>query len=123
MIINKSSLAAIFVNLKTSFNKAFEAAPSVWEQIAMEVPSSGKSNDYAWLANFPRMQKWIGDKAVKALSAFKYSVVNDDWEATVEIDRNDIEDDNLGIYAPQAIGAGYSAKQFPDEIIFELVNN
>ena len=122
MIVNKSTLQAVFINLKTTFNKAFDAAPAVWQKIAMLVPSTGKANNYHWLSNFPRMRKWIGDKAVKALEAFKYSIINDDWEATVEVDRNDIEDDNLGIYAPQAQMAGFSAKQLPDEIVMDLVN-
>ncbi|WP_293766595.1 Mu-like prophage major head subunit gpT family protein [uncultured Aquitalea sp.] len=122
MIINASTLKAIFVNLKTTFNNAFDAAPSQWQKIAMEVPSTARSNDYKWLSTFPRMQKWIGEKAVKALAASGYTITNDDWEATVEVDRNDIDDDNLGIYAPQAQMAGYSAKQLPDEIVFDLVS-
>lgn len=122
MLVNASTLSAIFINLKTTFNNAFTTAPSQWQDVAMLVPSTGKQNDYAWLSNFPRMRKWIGEKAVKALSASKYSIVNDDWEATVEVDRNDIEDDNLGIYKPQAEMAGHSAKQLPDEIVFDLVN-
>ncbi|MCX7204747.1 MAG: Mu-like prophage major head subunit gpT family protein [Proteobacteria bacterium] len=122
MIINASSLKAIFVNLKTTFNNAFDAAPSTWDKIAMLVPSTSGLNDYKWLSTFPRMQKWIGEKAVKSLAASSYTITNDDWEATVEVDRNHIEDDNLGIYKPQAEMAGFSAKQLPDEIVYELVN-
>ena len=123
LLVNKSTLSAVFINLKTTFNKAFEAAPSNWQKIAMLVPSGSSQNDYTWLSNFPRMRKWIGDKAVKALEAFKYTIVNDDFEATVEVDRNHIEDDTLGIYAPQAEMAGHSAAQLPDEIVFDLVDN
>jgi len=122
MIINGASLSALFVGIKTTFNNAFAAAPSLWPEIAMLVPSTTKENDYKWLANFPRMRKWLGEKTVKALAAFKYSIVNDDWEATVAVKRNDIEDDNLGIIGPQAQSAAFSAKQLPDEIIFELVS-
>lgn len=122
MIVNKQSLSAIFINLKTIFNNNFAAAPTQWSKVAMEVPSTGKQNDYAWLSNFPKMRKWIGEKAVKALSASKYTVVNDDFEATVEVDRNDIEDDNLGIYKPQAEMAGFSAAQLPDELVFAAVD-
>ncbi|WP_054285945.1 Mu-like prophage major head subunit gpT family protein [Gulbenkiania mobilis] len=122
MIVNASTLKAIFVNLKTTFNNAFDAAPSQWQKVAMLVPSTARSNDYKWLSTFPRMQKWIGEKAVKALAASGYSITNDDWEATVEVDRNDIDDDNLGIYAPQAQMAGFSARQLPDEIVFDLVS-
>jgi len=49
-------------------------------------------------------------------------LVNEDFEATVSVKRNDIEDDTLGIYAPQAQSAGFSAKQWPDELIMEKVN-
>jgi phage major head subunit gpT-like protein len=122
MIINASTLQNIFINLKTAFNRAFDAAPSTWQKIAMLVPSGTATNDYKWLANFPRMKKWIGEKQVKALAAFGYTITNDDFEATVEVDRNHIEDDQLGIYAPQAEMAGFSAKQLPDEIVYDLVN-
>lgn len=122
MIVNRENISLIFINLKTIFNKAFTAAPSVWEKIAMLVPSGSKQNDYSWLSNFPKMRKWIGEKQIKALAASKYTIVNDDFEATVEVDRNDIEDDTLGIYKPQAEMAGESARQLPDEIVMELVN-
>lgn len=123
MLVNKSTIMAVFTSIKTTFNNAFDAAPSQWQKTAMLVPSGSGQNDYAWLSNFPKMRKWIGDKVIKALSAFKYTIVNDDFEATVEVDRNDIEDDNLGIYAPQAQMAGFSAKQLPDEIVADLKNN
>lgn len=123
MLVNKATISAVFTSLKTTFNNAFDAAPSQWQQTAMLVPSGSGQNDYTWLSLFPKMRKWIGDKVIKQLEAFKYTVVNDDWEATVEVDRNDIQDDNLGIYAPQAQMAGYSAKQLPDEIVADLKNN
>lgn len=123
MLVNKTTIAAVFVTLNALFNKAFDAAPALWQNTTMRVPSTTSQNDYAGLSRFPRMQKWLGDKVVKALSAFKYTIVNDDWEATIEVDRNDINDDNLGIYGMQAQDAGFSAKQWPDEIDADLKNN
>ncbi len=122
LIVNRESLAALFTSLKTTFNNAFAAAPSTWQKIAMKVPSTTGQTDYAWLSKFPKMRRWIGEKNVKSLEAAKYTVTNEDWEATVEVDRNDIDDDNLGIYGPQAQMAGESAKQMPDEIVYEVVN-
>lgn len=123
MLINKETLTAVFINLKTTFNKAFDAAPSQWKETAMLVPSGSSQNNYDWLDRFPRMRKWIGDKIIRALKANQYVVVNNDFEATVGVRRNDIEDDNLGIYAPMAEDAGFSAKQLPDEIVSDLKNN
>lgn len=122
LIINKANLEAVFINLKTIFNKAFDSAPSFWQQTTMLVPSGSSQNNYNWLSRFPKMRRWIGEKFIKQFEAFKYAIVNEDWEATVAVDRNDIEDDTLGIYAPMAQEAGFSAKQLPDEIDAELKN-
>ena len=122
MIVNRDNIANLFVSLKTSFNNAFGAVESMWSQIAMKVPSTSGSNDYKWLSKFPKMQRWVGDKKIKSLEAFKYVVENEDFEATVEVDRNDIDDDNLGIYSTQAQAAGESSAQLPDELVFEAVN-
>ena len=122
MIVNKQALEGIFFNLKTTFNKAFDAAPSAWEKVAMKVNSTSGENRYKWMDRFPRMQRWIGEKAVKQLKGHGYTIVNEDWEATIEVDRNDIEDDNLGVVGPETQMAGHSAKQLPDEIVFELAN-
>lgn len=122
MLVNKSNLSNLFVSLKTMFNNAFAATPTSWAKIAMLVPSTSGQNDYAWLSAFPQMRRWIGAKVVKNLKGFKYPIINEDFEATIEVDRNDIEDDNLGIYSTQAQGAGMSAKQLPDEIVYDVVN-
>jgi phage major head subunit gpT-like protein len=122
MLVNKTAINAVFTGLKTTFNNALDSAPSEWEKVAMKVTSSASQNDYAWVSKFPRMRPWVGDKVVKALEAFKYTIANHSFEATVGVSRNDIEDDNLGIYGPQAQMAGFSAKQWPDEIVFDLVN-
>lgn len=122
MLVNALTLGAVFLNLRIEFNRAFAAAPTQWARVAMRAPSTSAQNDYKWLSEFPRMRRWIGDKNVKSLEGFSYTVVNEDWETTVEVDRNHIEDDTLGIYAPQAQSAGFAAAQFPDELVFSLFN-
>lgn len=123
MLVNKASISAAFVTMNVLYNKAFAAAQPEYLKIAMHVPSTSGSEDYAWLSNFPKMRRWVGDKSKKQLKAFKYAIVNEDWEATVQVKRNDIEDDNLGIYAPQAQAVGTSSKLLPDEIVNEVVNS
>jgi len=122
MKINGAVISAIFLGLSRAFNGAFAAAPSQWQDIASEVPSSGKYNDYTWLSNFPGMKEWVGKKQIKKLSEYTYILVNKPYEATIAVKRDDIEDDQLGIYSAQAQGAGHSAKQWPDELVFTAVN-
>ena len=87
MIINKQNIDRVFVNLKTTFNNAFDSSTAVWQKVAMKVSSSTKVEDYSWLSRFPQMREWIGEKNIKQLSAFKYSLTNKSYEATIEVDR------------------------------------
>ena len=123
MLINKANLDELFFNLKRTYDRHWEDTEAQWPKIAMLIESMSARNEYKWLSKFPRMREWIGEKVIKQFEGFEYTIVNKDWEATISVDRNDIEDDNLGIYAPQAQMAGYSAKRFPDEIVFDLVND
>jgi phage major head subunit gpT-like protein len=123
ILVNASAINTIFTGLKTIFNNALTAQPGNWQATAMEVPSTGASEDYAWLSRFPAMRKWVGEKFVKSLEAGKYTKVNEDWETTIAVNRNDIEDDRLGIYNIQAQSAGVSAAELNDIIVDSLKNS
>lgn len=123
MIVNREAIQAVFVNIKTTFMKAFDGAPSDYEDTCTRVPSTGKENSYKWMNRFPKMREWIGSKQYDKLKAFTYTIVNRKFEATVEVEKDDIEDDNLGTVSMQAQDAGYSGKQWPDELSSELKNN
>lgn len=122
MLVNKSALDSIFTGLKTIFNNTLKAQLGSWQATAMEVQSTGAGEDYAWLSRFPKMRKWVGEKFIKVLEAGKYYKKNEDWETTIAVDRNDIEDDRLGIYNVQAMGAGESAAELRDIIVDDLKN-
>ncbi|MDX8222169.1 Mu-like prophage major head subunit gpT family protein [Acinetobacter pittii] len=122
MNVNGANLNAIFLNLSKVFNQTFNEVEVEYPSIAMVVPSNGAYVDYRWLANFPQMKEWIGKKHITKLAEYDYVIRNKDYAATIEVRRNDIEDDQIGIYKPQAESAAWSAKQHPDELVFEAVN-
>ncbi len=122
LIINKSTLAELTKNIKTSFQKVFDAVTTDYQSTTMIVPSTGSENDYKWLDGWPQMRKWIGDKVIKSLKAFKYVLVNEPYEATIEVKRDDIEDGNLAGYSVQAEMTGQSAGEFYDDLDAEVKN-
>lgn len=123
MLLNKQAISGVFLALKATFNNALKReGDGGWSKLATKIPSTTKQNDYAWLSDFPKMRKWVGEKTLRKLKASSYSIVNDDWEATVVVLRNDIEDDNLGMYTLKAQSAGESARDLPDDIVYDLVN-
>jgi phage major head subunit gpT-like protein len=121
MIINRQNLSAMFTGFNTVFQQAFDGAPTDWNKIAMRVPSTTSQEQYGWLKNISAFREWIGDRVIQNLASSDYTLKNKPWENTVGVDRDDIDDDKLGIYTPIIQQLGLSAKQHPDELIFELL--
>ena len=119
--------SALINALRTGFSKEFEdaksAAPSQWSAVATRVPSGNASNTYGWLGQFPKLSEWTGQRAFKSIREFGYSVTNKLYEATVDIPRTAVEDDQLGVYAPLFREMGYAAATHPDEIVFGLLRD
>jgi phage major head subunit gpT-like protein len=103
--------------------EAFGKADPQYKKVAMEVPSSTKSQTYGWLGKLPRVREWIGSRVIQNLSAKGYTIENKDWELTIGVDRNDIEDDNLGVYNPLFKELGNEMAIHPDEVVFGLLSD
>ncbi|HHQ4763073.1 TPA: Mu-like prophage major head subunit gpT family protein [Aeromonas veronii] len=120
-IVTPTLLQALFTGFKKNFEDAKGEAPAQYTKIATVIKSTTKSNTYGWLGKFPSLRKWVGDRVIESMKAHGYQIVNEDFEATVAVDRNDIEDDELGIYAPLFQEMGLAAGIHPDELCFGLL--
>lgn len=121
MIINQQSLEAVYKGFRAVFAEAFDAVAPLYKKVAMLVPSTVREETYSWLGAFPRMREWVGERHIKNLSLHSYSVKNKDWEVTIEVDRNDMEDDSVGIYRPIVAELGRVSASHPDELVFNLL--
>ncbi|MGN5192642.1 Mu-like prophage major head subunit gpT family protein [Aeromonas veronii] len=120
-MITPALLQALFTGFKKNFEDAKGEAPAQYTKIATVIKSTTKSNTYGWLGKFPSLRKWVGDRVIESMKTHGYQIVNEDFEATVAVDRNDIEDDELGIYAPLFQEMGLAAGIHPDELCFGLL--
>lgn len=123
IVINQSSLSAMYLSFRTVFENAFNAAKPQYQSICLEVPSTTASEVYAWLGAFPKMRQWVGDRLIKNLVAQNWQISNLDWETTIGIPRNSIEDDQYGVFRPVVSSMGAAARIHPDEIVFPLLVN
>lgn len=121
MIINGQNVELVFKGFKATYTDAYLAAPAHGDKIAMTVPSASRDETYGWIGTFPNMREWIGPRHVKSLSAHGFTITNRKFESTVEVSREDIEDDRLGIFAPAFKEMGGAAKRHPEELIFGLL--
>jgi phage major head subunit gpT-like protein len=118
-MITQAQLDALKTTLKAKFNSGLAMSPDDWRKVAGFVPSSSKSNTYAWLSQFPAFREWVGSRLHKAVAEKAYTVVNRKFEATVDVQRTDIEDDAFGHYATVTESQGQAATDLKNDLIFQ----
>ena len=123
MIINKSNLSILTTGFKSSFQEGLDKAPSTYDMIATTVPSSTASEDYGWLADMPRVREWAGERIIKDIKAYDYSIKNKKYESTVGVKRDSIDDDQFGVYSMIFRDMGESAATHPDELVYQLLSD
>lgn len=125
MQLTSANLDALRVGFKKHFQAGFdmEAGRDDYLKIAEVVPSTAGEERYGWLGELPGMRKWVGDRVVHAMEEHDYSIQNEDFELTVGVDRNHIEDDTLGTYSTKFKVLGRAAARHPNEMVFGALLN
>lgn len=121
MLINSSTIDALFVGFKTAYSDGYSKAVVHHDKVAMTVPSVSRDETYAWLGQFPNLREWIGGRHVQNLAASSFTIKNRKFESTIEVERDDVADDRVGIFTPMFAEMGHVTRQHPDELVFQLL--
>ncbi len=120
-VVTSDFLAGLYRSLQALYKDTYEKTEADYQKIAMEVPSTTSENQYQWLGEVPGMKEWVDERTLEGLKAWDYTIKNKDWESTIAVDRNAIEDDQLGIIRPRVMSLAVAAKTHPDELVFSLL--
>ena len=121
MIVDAATLKALSKSLSKVFIKGLDSVSGDWSKVATKIKSNALVQSYAWLGDTPKMREWIGDRVIKDLKAHGYTISKKDFESTIEVDRDDIEYDNIGAVKIRIKAMGVEAKTHYDELLFALV--
>jgi len=92
--------------------------------IAMFTQSNGSSEKLRLGGDIPEMEKWAGgEREFATLANAEFEIVNEKFATGITMSEDDIEDDRLGMYAPQIAQLGENAAAFPSRYIgYHLLN-
>lgn len=121
MDVNPQNIRAVSTALSTAFNVRLASTATLYGRIAMTVSSTTSANEYPRLDDLPGLREWVGDRVYHDLSAGSYTIKNRKFEGSFSVDRDKIEDDQIGLYTPAAQQLGQSAAEFPDLLSFSLL--
>lgn len=82
--------------LRSEFFNRFNAVPTYFQDLATRIESTSDAETYRWLGTVPQMREWGTGRVSQGLRTESYSVENLKYEATLEVDRDEISDDQTG---------------------------
>ena len=101
MDISRANLEALFRSYSTAWQEVLGVGqPEPMDFLVSEFPSTTASNFYLWLDKVPGFRRWVGDRVYNHARGQRFEVLNEDYEDSIRLDANDIEDDQYGLYTP-----------------------
>ena len=120
-IVTPQLISSLFTGYKSLFQAGLGMAAPKYTSVATVINSSTASNTYGWMGQWPEFREWVGDRVLLAMKSHGYQIVNKKYESTISVMRDEIEDDNLGVYAPRFQEMGRATAVFPDQMVFQML--
>ena len=117
MLITKAAIQQLQVGFSGLYRAGWNVTQPKLVGLATTVPSNTRTNTYGWMGRLLKMRKWDGPRVIQNLNTFAYQLENEPYELTVGVDRDDIEDDQLGVYNPLFDEMGRNAQKWPDQVL------
>jgi len=121
MLVRSDIPKLLTAGMKTEFMGAFGKATADYTAIASTIKSGKNQETYPWLGTTPKMREWKDERMPKGLSEYNFSIINYDWEASIAVDRNSVEDEQYGQIMIRVRELAVEAKRFYDELAFGLI--
>ncbi len=123
MLLNDANMGILFTGLKAALYKGIHQADIDYLEWCNVVNSSAMIEEYPIMMITGSMREWVGPRVINYISGQKLSVQNRDFEHTEEIDRNRIEDDQIGFYSVAFQEMGLQAGNLWAELATEALCN
>lgn len=123
MMITLPVLQALQTSVSQIFRSAYRDTPTPIAQLATTVPSSHNTETYGWMQRLLEMREWIGPRVIQGLNTQAYTLQNKTFEATLGVDREEIEDESLGLFEPRVQEFGRVAARIWERLLIDAFNN
>lgn len=118
MDLLSAKIAELYQMVDMRFTKAQLETPTAWNLVANQVPSNTSKNVYPWMSRLPGFKLWYGERQVANVKSRDYSLVNQVYSMAFDISKDDVSDDNIGLFGNVVADAGRARAEFPDENVF-----
>lgn len=109
--------------LRSEFFNRFDGTPVYYRDLTTRIVSTSDSETYRWLGTVPKMREWGTGRLARGLRTESYSLDNAKYEATIEVDRDEIADDRTGQIRVRVGELAQRAATHKDYLVSQLLVN
>ncbi|MBK8268024.1 MAG: Mu-like prophage major head subunit gpT family protein [Planctomycetes bacterium] len=107
--------------LRGEFFNRFDATKTHFADLSTRIASNSDRETYKWLGTVPQVREWGTGRLAKGLRTESYSIENLKYEATLEVDRDEISDDQTGQIRLRVSELAQRAATHKDYLIAQLL--
>lgn len=109
--------------LRAEFLKAFNNGESPQDVMGMimETTSNSDSEKYGWLGEVAQLTEWKDERTLRGLKDFDFTIENVDYESTLKVNKNVMDDDQLGAVKIRIRDLAARAKTHSRKLFFDKI--
>lgn len=113
----------LIVGARTGFLRSVQNIPTQWQRIAMQVNLDAKSQDFVDLGAAPMPKRSKSGLTMQDFVERALTVAPVDWDITVHISFNAVQDDQTGQLYSRVSSAGDNFGKHINKIVFDALND
>lgn len=117
------STGLLTTGLRSEFFETYRGEKTWYSEWATRIASTAASESYRWLGTVPSMRQMVEGRMAAGMRTESYSIENLKYEATIEVDRDELADDQTGQIRIRIGELAKRAARHKDYLISQLLVN
>lgn len=114
-----TSSKAIIRGIRGEFIEGLQASTNLATRVARAVQSDKREESYLFSGSTAQVRQWTDERRPAEISEFEVKVVNNHYEASISIHRDDIDDDQAGLYLRRARELGVRMADYENVLVLK----
>jgi phage major head subunit gpT-like protein len=113
-----ANLPSLYVKYSQLFQQSILNIGVNWPKFAQMFESSTTTETHVFADRIQQMRQWFGDRQVDNISLRSYSLTNQPFEKTLELDAFNVADNKINAFAPAVQMLTMQATKWADNLFF-----
>lgn len=122
MAITRNDIRSMGVAVTAAFLRGLQGkTPPLFERFTSKVNMTTKTLEAPIAGAVGPLREWRGSRIYQNVMRDAMSFTAKKYEKTITIQREDLEDDNIGVYMPSIQQLGVQVRMWPDQLVFKAL--